>query len=581
MSATKKIIDTVDGIVDDAVEGLLLTYPLLARVSDVSNVVVRRDVSLVRDSQVTLISGGGSGHEPAHAGFIGEGMLTGAVLGNVFASPSVSQILACIRVCGGRHGVLLVVKNYTGDRLNFGMAMERARSEGILVEMVVVADDSALKEGKGITGGRGVAGACFVHKVAGAAALSGAPLAEVCKEAMECAESVRSLGVALTTCTVPGAPPSDRLLDDSIYEVGLGIHGEPGREQRKMEQGNMATVCAETLVSEIISRLPLTPSSGNSCPCALMINNLGALPLLELLVIAGRIVRAAEEKGLMPVRAYVGSFMTSLEMSGCSLSILPLNDSLLRSRLDAITNAPAWQNVAPLNIENGKVTTASIDYKNDDATTLPTGGQEVGELVPLIVKEVCQSLIDLEPELTRCDAICGDGDCGLVMKKGARRILLDLPSYSSKSAAFCSCLANSISASMGGTSGALLELFFRAAANTLASAKGGDDYVATVLAFKAGSTSMQFYGGATTGMRTMLDALVPAVTQMTNFNPAFTIKQRLVECATAARRGADLTKTMGALAGRANYVNESLMHGVPDPGALVVAAAFEAAANCL
>ncbi len=581
MSATKKLIDSVDGIVDDAVEGLLLTNPLLARVKDVNNVLVRRDVSLVRERQVTLISGGGSGHEPAHAGYIGEGMLTGAVLGNVFASPSVAQILACIRVCAGSHGVLLIVKNYTGDRLNFGMAMERARSEGMLVEMVVVADDSALPEGKGITGGRGVAGCCLVHKVAGAAASSGASLADVCKEAKECADSVKSLGVALTTCTVPGAPPSDRLLDDSIYEVGLGIHGEPGREQRQIAKDSMATTCAETLVTEILSRLPSIDTASRSC--ALMINNLGALPLLELLVITGRIVRAAESKGLRPVRAYVGSFMTSLEMTGCSLSILLLNDNnkLLCSRLDTNTSAPAWQNVVPLHVENGKVTTASIDYTNDDATTLPTGGQEVGELVPLIVKAVCLSMIDLEPELTRCDSICGDGDCGLVMKKGAERILLDLPTYSTTSAAFCSCLANSISASMGGTSGALLEIFFRAAANTLKSAKGGDDFVATVLAFQAGNKSMQFYGGATTGMRTMLDALVPAVTQMANFNPSFTIKQRLQACANAARQGADSTKTMKALAGRANYVNKSLMQGVSDPGALAVAVAFESAASCL
>ncbi len=575
MSATKKLLNSVDSAVDSAVEGLLLSNPTLARICDIPNVVCRRDVEIMKKDFVTLISGGGSGHEPAHAGFIGDAMLTAAVLGNVFASPSVAQILAAIRVCAGRRGVLLIIKNYTGDRLNFGMAMEKARSEGYLVEMVVVADDAALPEGKGITGGRGVAGTCFVHKVAGAAAASGCSLAEVLKEAQECADVVRTLGVALTTCTVPGAPPSDRLVDDSIYEVGLGIHGEPGREQRSLVPGKMASIVAETLVQEIIQRLPINESSGK---CALLLNNLGSLPLLEMLVVAKNVIRHAEQKGLKPVRCYIGSFMTSLEMSGISLSILPICDSLVCARLDTIVTAPAWQNMKPLRIEDGVVATASIDYSHS-ASSRPEGGPQVGTTISSIVRAVCESLISLEPELTRCDTICGDGDCGLVMKKGAQRILADCPGYPADSAGFCASLADSISVSMGGTSGALFELFFRAAANTLSSLKGGDDFVAAVLALQAGTKSMQFYGGASVGMRTMLDALIPAVKQMANFKPAASIQERINESAIAARRGSDSTKFMEAEAGRSNYVNKSLMSGTADPGSIAVAAAFEAAAK--
>eukprot|EP00605_Chrysophyceae_sp_TOSAG23-4_P001347 GSChrysophyteH1.ASY1.ANO1.1464.1 assembled CDS len=487
MSSTKKLIDACDTIVDDAVEGLLLSNSDLARVENIPNVVVRKDIAVYKDQQVTIISGGGSGHEPAHAGFIGKGMISGAVCGNVFASPSVAQVLAAIRVCAGKHGVLLIIKNYTGDRLNFGIAMEKAKSEGFQVEMVVVADDAALPEGK--------------------AAASGASLQEVYNEAQE---------------------------------LGLGIHGEPGREQRKVVQGSMASIVSDILVSEIMQRLPKSNES-----CALLFNNLGALPLMELLVVVNRVMCTAEKRGLKPVRAYVGFFMTSLEMSGMSLSILPISGKLMISRLDAMTDAPAWQNVSPLNVVGGKVLTNSVAYIQPAERSRTSGGTEVGSRFLVMTKAICESLIDIEPELTQCDTVCGDGDCGLVMKKGCQRVLADMHGYDMSSAGFCSCVADSLSVSMGGTSGALFEIFFRAAANSLSSSKGGDEFVASVLALQAGCRAIQFYGDG----------------------------------AVAAKAGSDATKNMEALAGRANYVNSQLMDGVPDPGSLAVATAFAAAAS--
>lgn len=215
---SKKLINSPSGVVPDAVEGLLLTDSRLRRVSNL-NIVVRSDIESAKQKYVSIISGGGAGHEPAHAGFIGEGMLSGAVFGNVFASPSVSAILAAIRVCSGPKGVLLVVKNYTGDKLNFGMAMEKARQEKINVKMVIVDDDCALPVGKGITGGRGVAGTVFVHKIAGAAAAAGLSLEEVHTEAANSVKLIGTLGIALTTCTVPGAPSSQRLSGPRTYEV--------------------------------------------------------------------------------------------------------------------------------------------------------------------------------------------------------------------------------------------------------------------------------------------------------------------------------------------------------------------------
>eukprot|EP01035_Chromulina_nebulosa_P031495 gene31495-41993_t len=211
MAGTKKLLNRAEDCVFEASEGLLKLDTRIKRLGAL-NVLVRADIEAVKLDSVTILTGGGSGHEPAHAGYIGDGMLSCAVLGNVFASPAVTAILAGIKCIAGPKGVLLIVKNYTGDRLNFGMAMERAKQLGIKAMMVVVADDVALPEGKGITGGRGIAGTVFVHKVAGAMAARGASLEEVHAAAKAAAEQIGSLGVALTTCTLPGALTSSSRL---------------------------------------------------------------------------------------------------------------------------------------------------------------------------------------------------------------------------------------------------------------------------------------------------------------------------------------------------------------------------------
>ena len=267
--------------------------------------------------QVALLSGGGSGHEPAHAGFIGKGMLSAAVCGGVFASPSVDSILAGIRsICvpGGK-GCLLIVKNYTGDRLNFGLAAETCKAEGIPCEMVIVGDDVAVNAGKEddgtITGRRGLAGTVFVHKCAGAVAEAGGSLAEVAAAARSAAESVGSMGVALTTCTVPGGKPSDRIGENEM-ELGLGIHNEPGRTKTTVTDVNSIV---EIIIEEIDNVMDVKGKA-----VALMINNLGGTPMLELYVAARAIHQALENRNVVISRSYVGSFMTSLEMQGKYLS---------------------------------------------------------------------------------------------------------------------------------------------------------------------------------------------------------------------------------------------------------------------
>jgi dihydroxyacetone kinase len=607
MSTTpKKLINDPATVVPEAVDGALLTDFRLKRVGQL-NVLVRHDVEVVRDKCVSVISGGGSGHEPAHAGFVGPGMLTAAVCGNVFASPSVSTILAAIRVCGGTKGVLLVVKNYTGDRLNFGMAMEKAKQEGISCMMVIVDDDCALPRGKGITGGRGVAGTVFVHKVAGAAAAAGLPLADVHAEAAAAMGCVGSLGVALSTCTVPGAPPSQRLAAARMYEVGMGIHGEPGREQRELPETGAATAVADILVEGILgsaavpARLEVRPGAD----VAILLNNLGALPAIEMAVVARAVVVNLLRRGLRPLRAFVGPYMTALEMTGVSLTVVrlpgPTEAASLLERLDAPTLAPAWTASSVLDVTSlGEPSSAtflasrSIPYDPDqygNAASKTTNKSSEGKGVMsrralAVVRAVCERIIAIEPTITEYDTVCGDGDCGLVMKAGAIRVLADVVEDTTLSqdagadaAVLCDRLATAISASMGGTSGALLEIFFRAAATYMASPDAaavaggtGGEGAAWAEALWRGLEAIKYYGGASVGMRTMLDALEPGLAAL---------RQGLQGAAAAAKAGMESTKTMGSLAGRSNYVEAERMHNVPDPGAAVVAAAFEVAETIL
>lgn len=574
--STKKLINSVSQIACDALEGLLLTNTNLKRIGNL-NIVCRNDILTYKNEFVTLISGGGSGHEPAHGGFIGDGMLSAAVLGNVFASPSVSTILAALRTCGGARGALLIVKNYTGDRLNFGMAMELAKQEGIECMMVIVEDDCALPEGKGITGGRGVAGTIFVHKIAGAVAASGASLLDVYRHACQAAKSVGSLGVALNVCAVPGAPVSQRLSDPSIFEVGMGIHGEPGREKRQLPSTGAADYVADIMVAGILGdngsispRLKLVPGS----TIAILLNNLGALAVIDMYIVAKRVIINLKNRGFVPVRVFVGSFMTSLDMNGISLSIFRLDSSELPDNflkfLDFPTSASAWVPSSSLEEYDDSV----IPYNESQFKKAINGGVSC-PLALDIVQAVCKQLIQIEPKLTEFDSICGDGDCGLTFKAGAECVLVAISSngnITDDSAIFCDGIADAVSSSMGGTSGVLLEIFFRAMATSLSKPDqiSADQPILTnnwTRACRAGLDAMMLYGGATSGMRTLLDALIPAVEKLE-------LNGSVEEAAQSAAKGMESTKVMESLAGRSNYVNAERMTGIPDPGAFAVAETF-------
>ena len=333
-----KLINKPENVVSEMIQGALYAHPDLMLLKG-QNVLLRRDYQTIKEEQVVLISGGGSGHEPAHAGFIGDGMLTAAVLGGVFASPTAAAVLAAITECTGKKGCLLIVKNYTGDRLNFGIAAEKAKAKGLRVKMIIVGDDVAVNAGDEsdgtITGRRGLAGTCFVHKICGAAAKSGASLSSVYDAAVQVCKNTGSMGVALSTCTVPGTEQSTRIPPGHI-ELGLGIHGEPGRELCKSKP-------VDHIVATILKKINDIVKLEGEKQIVVMINNLGGTPLMELYIVAKAVRNYLNDHlNASVIRFYTGSFMTSLEMQGCMVTCMKITSELQLSRLDMQTCAPAW-----------------------------------------------------------------------------------------------------------------------------------------------------------------------------------------------------------------------------------------------
>lgn len=327
----KKIINHPDGVVQDMLGGMLAAHPdKLVRVEGY-NVVTRKHR---KEGKVALVSGGGSGHEPSHAGFVGPGLLDAAVLGEVFTSPTPDQVLAAIEAVKTDEGVLMVIKNYSGDVMNFEMAGEMAEMNGIKVAKVIVNDDVAVENSTYTTGRRGIAGTVFVHKIAGAMAERGGSLEEVQRVAEKVIANVRSKGAALTPCIVPAVgKPNFELAEDEM-EVGLGIHGEPGVRRTKLMS---ADKIAEDLVESIVKDLPFRHGD----EVAVLINGLGATPLMELYILNKAVAEILNGLGIKVYRTRVGEYMTSLEMAGASVTLLKLDDEL-RSLLDDPADAPAW-----------------------------------------------------------------------------------------------------------------------------------------------------------------------------------------------------------------------------------------------
>ena len=325
----KKFINSVETVEDEMIQGLVKAYPKYLKKIDGHNVIVRANK---KEGKVALISGGGSGHEPAHAGYVGEGMLDAAVAGAVYTSPASDAILEGIKAIATDKGVLMVIKNYTGDVMNFEMAAEMAEMEGIKVKQVVVNDDVAVKDSLYTVGRRGVAGTVFVHKIAGAMAETGADLDEVQAVAQKGTDNVRTMGAASLPSTIPASgKPGFELAEDEM-EVGIGIHGEPGTHREKMMTANEIT---DHILEKILADIDYSGSE-----VAVMVNGSGSTPLMELYIINNRVADVLAEKGIKVVDTYVGEYMTSIDMAGFSISVLKLDDQL-KELLAAKADTPA------------------------------------------------------------------------------------------------------------------------------------------------------------------------------------------------------------------------------------------------
>ncbi|WP_217480361.1 dihydroxyacetone kinase subunit DhaK [Enterobacter chuandaensis] len=529
-------------LVNDAIEGILLSAPhanlVKLDIDPAIRVVARGDWD---KSRVAVISGGGSGHEPAHAGFVGKGMLTAAVCGDLFASPSVDAVLNAIVAVTGDRGCLLIVKNYTGDRLNFGLAAEKAKRYGLKVEMVIVADDIALPDNKQP---RGIAGTALVHKIAGYAAEHGKSLSEVRDIAQQACDNLWSLGVAMQTCNLPGSNDEEGRIKQGHVELGLGIHGEPGASV-------VDTQNSKAIIDTLVTPLKAQAGEGRF---AVLINNLGGVSALEMALLTKELAHSALKENI----AYLigpAPLVSALDMKGFSLTLLKLND-LFEKALHEEVETLGWQKpvaFAPLRTVPQSAIHDSVEYTASD-------NPQVKESVSRVTK----TLIQLENRLNALDAKVGDGDTGSTFAQGARDIaqrleentlpLDDVPEL-------LLLVGERLATVMGGSSGVLMSIFFTAAGQKL------HDGQPLPEALLSGLAQMKQYGGADLGDRTLIDALQPALEALK--------KKDLQAAAQAAQQGAEATAKMAkAGAGRSSYVNKENLDGVMDPGAVAVAEVF-------
>jgi len=553
----KKLINNPSSVVRDMLEGVVALSPQTALLLD-ENVVVRSDLAGAMARKVAVLSGGGSGHEPAHAGYVGRGMLTGAVAGDVFTSPSTDAVLAAIKAASGPAGTLLIVKNYTGDRLNFGLAAELARAEGIPVEIVFVADDVALRDSVSKERRRGIAGTVLVHKVAGAAAESGLSLQEVARVARQTAENIASMGISLGACTLPAVGKPGFALGEQEIEVGLGIHGEQGVRR-------MTMVSADDLCALILGTMDADRPFIRGDRVVLLVNGLGSTPPMELAIVARAALSQLEAKGVAIERAWAGTFLSALDMPGFSLSLLHVDDALL-SLIDTPTDAASWPGKGFVNPQPLKSEAARQDrHDGSPAASQTAEGLRVRDLAVRAAKAV----IAAEHELTRLDSLAGDGDLGSSMKRGGEAILaLSTSDFANPSVGLAS-VGSALRRSIAGSSGPFYATGLMRASRHLAGVVSPSPEKLAE-AFSLAVQAISDLGGAKSGDRTMIDALRPAAGAFAHsLNVGDSLAAAWQAAVDAGVAGADATKTMHPRLGRASYLGDRVV-GHPDGGAVAV-----------
>ena len=570
----KKIINKPETVVIEMCNGMAMAHPELEFLQKYK-ILKKKEIN---KNKVSLISGGGSGHEPAHAGFIGKGMLDAAVCGDIFASPSQIQIYQSIKETASDKGTLLIIKNYSGDMMNFKNAAYLAEEDGIKVDYVKVDDDIAVNDSLYTVGRRGVAGTVLVHKVAGAAAEKGMKLAEVKSAAENAIANVRSIGFAFTSCTVPAKGTPTFEIADNEMEYGVGIHGEPGIKREKVIP---ADELAERMVTSLIEELNL--KSGDEA--TLLVNGFGATPLQELYLLNNSVNSVLAEKNIKVYRTFVGNYMTSIDMAGASVSLLKM-DEQLKNLIDSESDTPTFKVNGPvesipyanMKLNDQQNVEVSHEMTVDSSHSIIKNNEITLENMKFIVDKMSESIIKNEVPFCELDAHAGDGDFGMSVAKGFKQLRREwdeiVEHSSSNIGEFLDACSMVIMEYCGGASGPIWGSAFRAAGKNTESKKK-----LTTLEFgqmmKAALEGVQKTGersfgrGAVVGDKTLVDALAPCadrIIDVANNDSSVDIIDALKEGAKAAVAGAKETEKIAARMGRAGTVGERSI-GYPDAGA--------------
>ena len=553
-----------ENIVIEMCKGFVLAHPELA-FNESHKIISRKE----KHNNVALISGGGSGHEPAHAGFVGTGMLDAAICGDVFASPSQIQVYKALQQVATDKGVLMIIKNYSGDMMNFQNGAALATEDGIKVDYVKVADDIAVKDSLYTVGRRGVAGTVFVHKIAGAAASKGLELADVKAIAQKAADNVISLGFAYSSCTVPAkGTPTFTLADDEM-EYGVGIHGEPGIRREKILPSKKM---AQRIVDDLFLDRP------DMKEVAVLVNGFGSTPLQELYVFNHDVCEHLARKGIKIYRTFVGNYMTSIDMNGASVSLLAVDDEL-KTYLDAAANTPAFNMdgsaAQPLTFATKDAATEAV--VNTQVETQPehaviSNEQFTIENMRYVVDVMSACIIRNEVPFCELDAHAGDGDFGMSVAKGFKQLKREWQSLiqAQQMDEFMLNCSMIIMEHCGGASGPIWGSAFRAAAKSIQgkSVLTVADFAEMLQAAVKGiqTTGERSFGrGAVVGDKTLIDALVPCADSWSAHTDK-SFNENFVLGAKAAVQGAEKTKEIVARMGRAGTVGDRSL-GYPDAGA--------------
>ncbi|MNI20271.1 PTS-dependent dihydroxyacetone kinase, dihydroxyacetone-binding subunit DhaK [compost metagenome] len=577
----KKIINKPETLVREMCNGLVLAHPNL-EFNSKYKIIKKKEIN---KDKVTLISGGGSGHEPAHAGFIGTGMLDVAVCGDVFASPSQIQVYQAIRSSVSDKGTLLIIKNYSGDMMNFKNAAYLAGEDGIEVDYVKVDDDIAVEDSLYTVGRRGVAGTIFVHKVAGAAAEAGMSLSQVKEAAQKAIDHTKSIGFAFTSCTVPTKGTPTFSLEDNEMEYGVGIHGEPGIRRERVVS---ADELAQRMVTSLLEQLNIHSESAQEV--AVLINGFGATPLQELYLLNNSVVRELVSRNHTIYKVFVGNFMTSIDMAGASVSIMKLDDQL-KQLLSAECDTSALVVHGPFDQVNytevvvSQEENKSVSYTcetSDDNATIVNNKLSLANMIYLVDK-MSEVIIKNEVPFCELDSHAGDGDFGMSIAKGFKQLKTEwtelVTNHANDIGSFLDACSLIIMEHCGGASGPIWGSGFRAASKYVRDKQelSVNDMAQMMTAVVKGiqDTGERAFGrGAVVGDKTLIDALAPyAESWSKSALQGEDIKTASAKAAEAAVQGAKQTETIVARMGRAGTVGERSI-GYPDAGAYALGVIF-------